>query len=187
MRPNDLLGLVVMFLMVVAAEGAEPGKARPRDPARLAANHWVEVNAQKTKAKAFCATVYMPVTDEFFLWGLPHEKFEVETFSVKTGKWQDAKPGENLPAFPKKRGRDSVSIHGQGLPNRVSFITREGVERPSRAPTFHQVTYDTKRDRRLFIADAGNARIVSVKLGYHATEKVGLRDLPGMMREAERR
>ncbi len=30
-------------------------------------------------------------------------------------------------------------------------------------------------DRRLFIADAGNARIVSVKLDYHATERVPLK------------
>ncbi len=32
----------------------------------------------------------------------------------------------------------------------------------------------THTDRRLFIADPGNARIVSVKLGYHATEEVSL-------------
>jgi len=36
----------------------------------------------------------------------------------------------------------------------------------------------THSDRRLFIADAGNSRIVSVKLGYHAEEKVRLRDVP---------
>jgi hypothetical protein len=34
----------------------------------------------------------------------------------------------------------------------------------------------THTDRRLFIADAGNMRIVSVKLGYHATERVGLKN-----------
>ncbi|MHC4914387.1 MAG: NHL repeat-containing protein [Planctomycetota bacterium] len=33
-------------------------------------------------------------------------------------------------------------------------------------------------DRRLFIADVGNERIVSVKLGYGATEKVALKDVP---------
>ena len=32
----------------------------------------------------------------------------------------------------------------------------------------------TDTDRRLFIADAGNARIVSVRLDYHATERVAL-------------
>jgi hypothetical protein len=35
----------------------------------------------------------------------------------------------------------------------------------------------THTDRRLFIADAGNARIVSVKLGYHASEMVPLKDV----------
>jgi hypothetical protein len=35
----------------------------------------------------------------------------------------------------------------------------------------------THSDRRLFIADAGNARIVSVKLGYHAEQSVRLRDV----------
>ena len=36
----------------------------------------------------------------------------------------------------------------------------------------------THSDRRLFIQDTGNARIVSVKLGYHAEEKVALKDVP---------
>jgi hypothetical protein len=35
----------------------------------------------------------------------------------------------------------------------------------------------THTDHRLFIQDAGNARIVSVKLGYHAEEKVALKDV----------
>ena len=30
----------------------------------------------------------------------------------------------------------------------------------------------TQTDRRVFVADPGNDRIISVKLGYHATEKV---------------
>jgi sugar lactone lactonase YvrE len=33
-------------------------------------------------------------------------------------------------------------------------------------------------DRRLFIADFGNARIVSVKLGYHTEQRLALRDVP---------
>jgi hypothetical protein len=32
-------------------------------------------------------------------------------------------------------------------------------------------------DRRMFIADAGNARVLSVRLGYHADEKVALGDV----------
>jgi hypothetical protein len=35
-------------------------------------------------------------------------------------------------------------------------------------------------DRRLFIADNGNARIASVRLGYHAEEKVALKDVKEM-------
>ncbi len=39
---------------------------------------------------------------------------------------------------------------------------------------FHACYTATHTDRRLFIADIGNARIVSVTLGYHVTEKVFL-------------
>ncbi len=42
---------------------------------------------------------------------------------------------------------------------------------------FHGAYVATHTDRRLFIADPGNARILSVKLGYHATEKVALKDV----------
>ncbi len=36
----------------------------------------------------------------------------------------------------------------------------------------------THTDHRLFIADPGNARIVSVKLGYHVDETIALKDIP---------
>jgi len=42
---------------------------------------------------------------------------------------------------------------------------------------FYPAYLATHTDRRLFIADPGNARIVSVKLGYHATERVALKDV----------
>jgi hypothetical protein len=35
----------------------------------------------------------------------------------------------------------------------------------------------THTDRRLFVADLGNSRILSVKLGYYAEEKVALKDI----------
>jgi len=35
----------------------------------------------------------------------------------------------------------------------------------------------TQTDRRLFIADAGNYRLLSVKLDYYATEQIGLKDV----------
>lgn len=39
---------------------------------------------------------------------------------------------------------------------------------------FHAPYLATHTDRRLFIADIGNARILSVKLGYHAEERIPL-------------
>ena len=42
---------------------------------------------------------------------------------------------------------------------------------------FHPAFLAAHTDRRLFIADLGNARIVSVKLDYHATERVALKDV----------
>ncbi|KKM06888.1 hypothetical protein LCGC14_1739490, partial [marine sediment metagenome] len=41
----------------------------------------------------------------------------------------------------------------------------------------HACFVGTHTDRRIFIADLGNARIVSVKLDYHASEKIPLKDV----------
>jgi len=41
----------------------------------------------------------------------------------------------------------------------------------------HPAYLATHTDRRLFIADPGNARILSVKLDYHTTERVALKDV----------
>jgi hypothetical protein len=43
----------------------------------------------------------------------------------------------------------------------------------------------TQTDRRLFIADPGNARIVSVRLDYRASETVRLRDVPNQAGKGE--
>jgi len=43
---------------------------------------------------------------------------------------------------------------------------------------FHPCFVAAHTDRRLFIADIGNARIVSVKLGYHTEKTVALKDAP---------
>ncbi len=43
---------------------------------------------------------------------------------------------------------------------------------------FHAMNVATHTDRRLFIADVGNQRILSVKLGYHASQVVDLKDVP---------
>jgi sugar lactone lactonase YvrE len=43
---------------------------------------------------------------------------------------------------------------------------------------FYGAFLATHTDRRLFIADAGTRRLLSVKLGYHAEEKVALKNVP---------
>jgi hypothetical protein len=43
---------------------------------------------------------------------------------------------------------------------------------------FHAPYVATHTDRRLFIADPGNARVLSVKLGYHAEETMPLKNVP---------
>jgi NHL repeat-containing protein len=43
----------------------------------------------------------------------------------------------------------------------------------------HAAYVGVHTDRRLYIHDAGNSRILSVKLGYHATESIKLKDVAG--------
>jgi hypothetical protein len=47
---------------------------------------------------------------------------------------------------------------------------------------FHACYTGTHTDRRIFISDVGNGRILSVKLDYHATEKTPLKDIPDQSR-----
>jgi hypothetical protein len=49
---------------------------------------------------------------------------------------------------------------------------------------FHACYVGTHTDRRIFISDVGNGRILSVKLGYHAEEKVALKDVPDQARRS---
>jgi len=43
---------------------------------------------------------------------------------------------------------------------------------------FHAAFVGTESDRRLFVADLGNACIRSVKLGYHTEKRIALKDVP---------
>jgi hypothetical protein len=45
---------------------------------------------------------------------------------------------------------------------------------------FYACYVGTHTDRRIFISDVGNGRILSVKLGYHAEENVALKDVKAM-------
>jgi len=62
------------------------------------------------------------------------------------------------------------------------IVERGGPENPQsiggdEVALYHAPYLATHTDRRLFIADPGNARIVSVELSYHATERVALKDV----------
>jgi hypothetical protein len=43
---------------------------------------------------------------------------------------------------------------------------------------YHAPYVATHTERCLFVADPGNTRILSVKLGYHETESIALSDVP---------
>jgi len=67
------------------------------------------------------------------------------------GKRSGAMPGE--PPYQRSIGGDEVSL-------------------------FHAPYVASHTDRRLFIADPGNGRVVSVRLDYHATASVRLGEVP---------
>jgi hypothetical protein len=77
---------------------------------------------------------------------------------LRVGKYGNADDGRPLvpdggPASPRSLGGDEVAL-------------------------CHPSYVATHTDHRLFIADYGNYRILSVKLDYHATEQVRLADVP---------
>lgn len=66
---------------------------------------------------------------------------------------------------------DGVPLIARGGPEHTRSIGGDEVA------LFDACYVATFTDRRLFIADAGNARILSVKLDYHATQRVALKDV----------
>ena len=76
------------------------------------------------------------------------------------GNADDGKPLRPQPPTPNTQHRTPRSLGGDEV------------------ALFHAAYLGVHTDRRLFIADAGNGRILSVKLGYHATEAIRLRDVP---------
>ena len=67
---------------------------------------------------------------------------------------------------------DGKPLDGKGGPPGVRPLGGDEVG------LFHAAYVGTHTDRRLFIADAGNARILSVKLAYHVEQSVRLKDVP---------
>jgi hypothetical protein len=74
---------------------------------------------------------------------------------------------------------DGVPLQAQGGPPGTRSLGGDEVG------LFQPLFLATHSDRRLFIADYGNFRILSVKLGYHAEEKVTLKNVPDRAQKQE--
>jgi hypothetical protein len=67
---------------------------------------------------------------------------------------------------------DGVPLIKKGGPSKPRSVGGDEVA------LFHAPYLATHSDRRLFIADGGNGRVLSIKLNYHANETVALKDVP---------
>jgi len=86
---------------------------------------------------------------------------------VRVGKYGNADDG-----LPSGNAGKNTGKRSSGEPPNQRSVGGDEVA------LFHGAYLATHTDRRLFIADQGNSRVVSVKLGYHVTETVKLRDVP---------
>ncbi|MEX0702666.1 MAG: hypothetical protein WD069_11270, partial [Planctomycetales bacterium] len=84
--------------------------------------------------------------------------------------------------FAPEYDRCSIAVldtAGNLVPRIGTYGNVEGREDGDRVTLFDGSFVATRTDRRLFIADPGNARILSVKLDYHATETVAVKERRG--------
>jgi hypothetical protein len=140
-------------------------------------NTWVKVFEQKGSVKWLSSAWYMSTTDEFICWGKhgysgPQSVYDVETFRLSDRKWRESFPlgkekswsNRRFPNWPTQGQWNSMKgwpeptvkgvadrvVGGYAAVNRVSFSEAEGVLRPTRAPTFHQGCWDSKRNRMVY-------------------------------------
>jgi hypothetical protein len=175
-----LCAFVPLCLLGTPAPAGEPAVSFTKvEPGALPANTWVPVGKETDLNKFLCSAWYLPATDEFMMWGRiggdkqVFEKYDVEVFDLKSCAWrnsftkgkEEAWSGGRFPNWTQhgyspagnekcpmvKDARDNV-VGGFVQINRVDFVEAEGVARPTRCLTFHQATYDTKRNRLLFFA-----------------------------------
>ena len=85
--------------------------------------------------------------------------------------WVDFPQGKRLP-MKLSKNQQTLLTSGDNCQGSARPIGGDEVS------FFHAAFAATHTDRRLFVADIGNARIVSVKLQYHAEKKLALKDVP---------
>jgi hypothetical protein len=143
-------------------------------------NTWVNAGEDKDNFKFLSSLIYAPATDEFLMWGtgganVLSKHFDVESFDLRTNLWHDSFPKGKESAwanaqFPswvwygqgaqnagsrlvKGAAEGKVADHlfgGYASFNQVDFVETESIVRPTRCPTFHQLCYDTKRNRVIY-------------------------------------
>jgi hypothetical protein len=128
--------------------------------------HWIRggVGFDGKRVKCHCPSQSRPGLDYFARSFLPEpDRYSVLVIDsnnneiTRVGRYGNVDSGIPLikdggPPAPQSIGGDEVAL-------------------------MHPQMLAVESDRRLFIGDLGNARIAAVKLGYHAEEKVALKDV----------
>ena len=162
------------------------------DPATLPNNTWHKISEETDANKILTSIWYMPTTGEFINWGRNgsvyelSKKYDVETFTFASGRWSDSYPigketswangkfpnwnthGFSVPASwtgPSVPGVVDMGVSGFSYYNKVSWVRADGVDRPTRCPTFHQGCFDTKRGRMFYFVGGKT-------FAYNATTRI---------------
>ncbi|MBM4031253.1 MAG: hypothetical protein FJ291_05640 [Planctomycetes bacterium] len=163
-----------------------PDGARPKRPPDLTdvdtcGTVWVDrpcwirggVAFDGKRVKCHCGSQSRPALDFFARSFLP----EVDHYSVLV---LDSAGNELLRIGRYGNVDDGTPLVPEGGPSLVGGASAPRLRSigGDEVALMHPQMLAVDSDRRLFISDLGNARIVSVKLGYHATERVPLKEAP---------
>jgi hypothetical protein len=152
-------------------------ETRPKRPADLnrvpEGNLWVEgaewfyggVGFAAFNAHNYCGCWFARFTLDYFARSIAPEPYQ---FAVAV---LDANGNLILRIGQCGNADDGVPLVKDGAAPNARSIGGDEVA------LFHACYVATHTDRRVFISDTGNGRILSVKLGYHAEEKVAIKDV----------
>jgi hypothetical protein len=131
-----------------------------------------------TKPNCHCPGICRPALDYFArVWVPEPDRFDVAVLDtagnviMRLGQYGNVDDGTPL-----------VRDGGPSNPRPIGPSTGSG-QAGDEVALVHGAYLATHTDRRLFITDASNARILSVKLGYHAEEKVALKNVRDQARK----
>ena len=166
---------------IIATRGAIPlpPDLRPKRPPDVygadgAGDMWIDnalwvrggIGSDGKRLKCHCPSQSRPALDYFARLFLP----EIDHYSVLV---VDTNGNEIVRIGRYGNVDDGVPLDKKGGPEKPRSIGGDEVA------IMHAQMLATHADRRLFLSDLGNQRIVSVRLDYHATETVALKDRSG--------